>query len=234
MDQARTLRQLLGQTLTTIHPILGSLGSPTVGKLARQIMLEHAQAGDDTLLFDASPQPARPQDLLQFFQGRAHLEDLVFCVGEHLHMVPAAQGLRALMQHPEQAPVLLQNLHRLPLTCDRMYATLSPKAWALASRFAPSGDWIWLVQPTRQSVTTTFQSIRQAAAVCKDAQHRIIVEGGRGADEADHVYASLLETTLGLLSKPLQYCGHIPTPDSQQALARVAKALCAAEAVALS
>jgi len=233
MDQARTLRKLLGQAQAVIHPILGDLNSPYVGRLAQQVLLQHAAQGDNSLLFDAAPPLTPRYDLIDFFQGRRSLEDLVHSLDEHRHVVPATKGLSALMMHPAEAPALLNKLHRLPVTTDKLYATLSARAWELACRFAPADDWLWLVSPTSQSVTDTFQAIRRACGICQQAQHRIIVVGGRNADEADHVYASLLDTTLGFLGKPLQYCGHIPSPQAHAALQRVARNVCALESVAV-
>jgi len=238
MDQARTLRHLLGRSQQAIHPILGDFQSGFVSRIARQVLAQHARQKQTALLFDAVPktdeQARQHPDLIEFFSGRKSLEDLVRCASPQECRVPSSLGLNALMHHPHEAASLLSKLHRLPVTCDKLYATLPTKAWELASRFAPYSDWFWLVQPTTASVTCTFQAIRRASGVCSEAQHRIIVVGGKGSDEADHVYASLLDTSMPFLTRPLQYCGFIPKTQAEEALVRVAKAMCTSEPVAMA
>jgi len=235
MDQARTLRHMLGQSQQTIHPILGDLKSGFLQFMSRHVLAQHALQGETALLFDGVPaQQGKVVDLIEFFKGRKSLEDLVLTASQYECVVPAAQGLSALVHHPHEAAHLLKKLHRLPLTCDRLYASLPVKAWELASHFAPQSDWFWLVEPTRESVTAVFHAIRRASGVCAGAQHRIIVVGGKGPDEADHVYASLLETSMSFLQKPLQYCGYLPSLHAEDAASRVAKAVCVSEPMAVA
>ncbi|MCQ8897374.1 hypothetical protein NQT62_13110 [Limnobacter humi] len=252
MDQATTLRKLLGQTRPVITPILGDMGFDYAACLARFILERHARQHQNALVFDASVAglrqllPAdRRQDVIEFFKGRLNLEDQVVELADGQYLSPAMHGLSALAHNVDQVDVLLSRLHRLPVTCDRHFATLPYESWKLAAKLAPSSDWYWVVQPTANSVTRVFQAIRNTCGVDQNIHHRVIVAGVKGTDEADHVFANLLETTSGFLSQPLQYAGHLPALALGQPLSmmgremmtagrRVAKLVCALEEHALA
>lgn len=58
-------------------------------------------------------------------------------------------------------------------------------------------------------------------------RHRVIVAGVKHTDEADHVFANLLESTLRFLVNPLQYAGHLPALHPGKALNQVSKEMMA-------
>ena len=103
MDQANTLRHLLGQQHAVIHPILGDMGSDYAACLGRFVLEQQAQRDRVTALFDGSsegllqllPQGAR-HDLIEFFNGKLNLEDQVVQLGDRQYLVPAKLGLQAL------------------------------------------------------------------------------------------------------------------------------------------
>lgn len=247
MDQAKTLRKLLGQARPVITPILGDLQQDYAACLGRFILEQQARLGANSLLLDGSERglnalvEAGPQqDLLGFLQGRRNLEDLTTLLAKQQYLVPARLGLSALGKAPAQAQMLLGKLHRLPVTCDHLYATLDYTAHALAHAFSEEGEWLWIVQPTAQSVTQVYSAIRSSGGVSEFVQHRVIVAGVRSVSEADHVFANLQDTTARFLGKPLQYGGHLPILKANQPLSeagremiaagrRVAKAVCTAE-----
>lgn len=248
MDQAKTLRRMLGVDRPLMTPIFGDLQEVYAVCIARLVLEQHAQHHNTALLFDASehglkmlyPKSQAVPDLLTFFQGRNNLEDLVMPLAERQYWVPAHEGLLALSKKPQQADVLLGNLHRLPVSCDYFYATLSYEAWTLAERLAPASEWFWVVQPTAHSVTQVFQGIRHSSGVDENCQHRVIVAGVKNTDEADHVFSNLLDSTMRFVAKPLQYAGHLPVMGAGKALdqisremiragRRVAKLICSLE-----
>ena len=232
MDQAKTLRHLLGQQKATIHPILGDLEYNYAACLGRFILEQQAAQSHTAILFDGSANglvqliaDASRKDLLLFFQGQANLEDQVAILAEGQYLVPSAKGLSALADQPEQSRVLLGKLHRLPVTADMLYATLPYEATRLASAFLPEGDWFWVIQPTASSVTRAFQGLRSSKGVGENIQHRVIVAGVRNANEADHVFANLLETTTPFLNKPLQYAGHMPALELKKPLSQISQGM---------
>lgn len=235
MDQADTLRHLLGQKQATIYPILGDMGVDYAACLGRFVLEQQARQGRMAVLFDGSNQglqpllpPASRSDLIDFFSRKHNLEDLVVQLADGQYLVAANQGLQALAQKPEQSAALLGKLHRMPVSCDRHYATLPYEAVSLARAFAPADDWIWVVQPTARSVTRAFQAIRSSKGVDENIRHRVIVAGVKDTDEADHVFANLLESTAKYLANPLQYAGHLPALHSGKALNQVGREMIAA------
>lgn len=248
MDQAKTLRQMLGTDRPLVTPIFGDLQADYAVCVARLVLEQHAQHQNTALLFDGSIHGLNAlcagsglqHDLMAFFRGRKNLEDLVLRLADRQYWVPAQEGLLGLSKKPQQADVLLGNFHRLPVSCDYFYATLPYDAWKLAGHLAPDSEWFWVVQPTAHSVTQVFQSIRHSSGVDENCQHRVIVAGVKNTDEADHVFSNLLDTTMRFLVKPLQYAGHLPMlaagkPLNQisremiRAGRRVAKLICSLE-----
>ena len=235
MDQAKTLRHLLGRKAATIHPILGDMGSDYAACLARFVLEQQARSDRAAVLFDGSvaglpqllPSHARI-DLIEFFNGKLNLEDQVIELAESQYLVVARIGLEALAKKPAQSLALLGKLHRMPVSCDRFYATLPYEAVQLAKAFSPQDDWYWVVQPTARSVTRAFQAIRSSKGVDENIRHRVIVAGVRSTDEADHVFANLLESTSSFLVNPLQYAGHLPALSSGKALNQVGREMIAA------
>lgn len=225
MDQARTLRNLLNPTEQRIIPIIGTHGTLWHDLLCTSLFNYHARQGLVTLVFDGgilfdNPKPG--SDLLAFLMGRANLEDLVISPNSEQHLLPSAKGFKYLQGNPALAFSILNRLHRLPVTCDRMYATVGLSQVASMSQLNATGDWFWLVEPKAQSVTDVFRAIKGLSCGFSQVQHKVIVAGTSDADEADHVYTSLLETTT-FLTRALQYCGYLPHPDSKGgSLAKVA------------
>ncbi|HEX4917754.1 MAG TPA: hypothetical protein VFV43_07650 [Limnobacter sp.] len=252
MDQANTLRKLLGQNRTCIVPVMGDMKMDYAACLMRLVLEHQACLKHTSVLFDGSNQGlphamavSGRVDLLNFFNGQASLEDLVLQLDEGQYLVPANLGLQALTQRPSWAGALLGNLHRLPVTADRFYATLPYEAVALAHGLCPDEAWHWVVHPTSSSVTRVFQAIRTSKEVDQNIRHRVIVAGVKNAEEADHVFSNLLESTAGFMAQPLQYAGHLPMlvpgrPLNQvgremiAAGRRIAKAICSLEEHALA
>ena len=252
MDQAKTLRHLLGQQAKTIHPILGDMGADYAACVGRFVLEQQARQDRAAVLFDGSVQglgqllvSSRNSDLIEFLNGKGSLEDQVVKLAEHQYLVVAHQGLSALVENASAADALLGKLHRMPVSCDRFYATLPYHGVALASAFSPHDEWYWVVQPTARSVTAAFQAIRSTRTNSENTQHRVIVAGVKNTDEADHVFANLLESTARYLGKPLQYAGHLPALVSGRALnqvsremivagRRIAKAICSFDEYALA
>lgn len=235
MDQANTLRHLLGQKIATIHPILGDMAADYAACIGRFVLEQQAQQGRVAALFDGSNgglqqllPPGSRSDLIDFFNQKLNLEDQVVQLAEGQYLIAAGKGLHALAQKPAQSAALLGKLHRMPVSCDRYYATLPYEAVALARSFCPREDWYWVVQPTARSVIRAFQAIRTSKGVDENIHHRVIVAGVKDTDEADHVFANLLESTSHLLANPLQYAGHLPALHSGKALNQVGREMIAA------
>lgn len=244
MDQANTLRQLLGQRRAVIHPILGDMASDYAACIGRFVLEQQARHDRTAVLFEGSKRGLLQlsingvqSDLVEFLHGRISLEDQVMQLADNQYVVAASKGLQVLVQKPEKASLLLNKLHRMPVSCDRYYATLPYDAVALAHAFSPCDEWSWVVQPTVKSVTRTFQAIRSSNAINENIHHRVIVAGVKNTDEADHVFANLLESSSSFLAYPLQYAGHLPALLANKALnhvswemiaagRRIAKAIC--------
>ncbi|HEX4880426.1 MAG TPA: hypothetical protein VFV39_11310 [Limnobacter sp.] len=230
MDQANTLRKLLGQGRTHIAPVMGDMKLDYAACLMRLVLEHQASLGHVAVVFDGSHlglanalgNPSR-LDLLNFFNGHASLEDVVLQLGERQYLVPATLGLQALTQRPAWARALLGNLHRLPVTADRFYATLPYEAVTLAQGLSAGETWYWVVHPTASSVTRVFQALRTSKEVDQNIRHRVIVAGVKNADEADHVFANLLESTSGFWSQALQYAGHMPALSAGRPLSQVSR-----------
>lgn len=252
MDQAKTLRHLLGRQGATIHPIMGDMACDYAACLSRFVLEQQARQGREAVVFDGSsaglaqllPVHHRP-DLIEFFEGRRNLEDQVLELAAGQYLVVAANGLAALARKPKQATALLGKLHRMPVNCDRLYATLPYEAVSLARAFSPHDDWYWVVQPTAQSVTRAYRGLQSSKGGDENIHHRVIVAGVRNTDEADHVFANLLESTSHFMASPLQYAGHLPALQAGRALnlvgremiaagRRIAKAICSFDEHALA
>ncbi|MFP5483669.1 MAG: hypothetical protein ACLGGW_10385, partial [Gammaproteobacteria bacterium] len=54
MDQAKTLRHLLGRKAAIVHPILGDMGSDYAACLARFVLEQQARSDRAAVLFDGS------------------------------------------------------------------------------------------------------------------------------------------------------------------------------------
>ncbi|MCR2746428.1 hypothetical protein [Limnobacter parvus] len=235
MDQADTLRHLLGQKRATINPILGDMGADYAACLGRFVLEQQARQGRVAALFDGSnsglqellPEGSR-KDLIDFFSRKYNLEDQAVQLAEGQYLVAASYGLQALAEKPAQSSALLDKLHRMPASCDRHYATLPYEAVTLAKAFCPMDDWVWVIQPTARSVTRAFQAIRSSKGLDENIRHRVIVAGVKDADEADHVFANLLESTTKYVANPLQYAGHLPALHSGKALNQVGREMIAA------
>ena len=252
MDQAKTLRHMLGRKHATVNPIMGDMACDYSACLGRFVLEQQARQNHAAVLFDGSTSgllqllPRGSQtDLIEFLNGKSNLEDQVVELAKNQYMVVAGKGLHALSQNPVQAKALLGKLHRMPVSCDRYYVTLPYEAVALAQAFSPRDEWYWVVQPTAKSVTRAFQAIRTSKGVDENIQHRVIVAGVKDANEADHVFANLSESTSCLLVNPLQYAGHLPVLSSDKALnqvsremiaagRRIAKAICSFDEYALA
>lgn len=248
MDQANTLRALLKQSTPSMTPILGDLSSPYFSLLCRGMLSELGNKRQRVVLFDAGvlsqlTGQARG-DLADAMMGKRGLEDLAMALDEYRYLVPSMRGLAALAKQEIKTTALFKHLTRLPVTADCLLVSLPTGAWKLASDLGKGHAWTWVVEPSRQSVTQTFQSLRHLRGDNSGVNHRIIVAGAKSAGEADEVFSSLLEVCGQHLESPLQYGGHLPKLDSKQtahlpntarvAVSRVAKALCASNDLAFA
>ena len=252
MDQAKTLRHLLGRPSVTVNPIIGDMEFNYAACVGRFLLEQQARLNRAAVLFDGSADGLLQliandsrYDLIDFFNRKTNLEDQVLELAKNQYLVPAAQGLDVLSKNPAQAALLLNNLSRLPVSCDHHYVTLPYEAVALAQAFSPRDEWYWVVQPTAKSVTRAFQAIRTSKGLDETIQHRVIVAGVKSVNEAGCVFANLSESTSSLLANPLQYVGYLPALLPGNPLShvgremiaagrRIAKAICSFDAYALT
>jgi MinD-like ATPase involved in chromosome partitioning or flagellar assembly len=247
MDQAKTLRHLLRQPQVSIRPIFGDVTVDYSACMARFIQEQLDGLGHTSVIVDTSTRglnqlvpPRSRVDMAEFLLRRAPLEDQVIEMQQGQWLLPARKGLDVMMREPSAARGWLDQWHRMPATLDEVLITLPYEGVAVASALGVHQDCCWLIQPTAESVTRAFHALRTASGVDTATRHRVIVAGVKHTDEADHVFANLLESTTGFLVEPLQYAGHLPALKPGQPLSemsrdmlaagrRVAKTLCALE-----
>lgn len=242
MDQAGTLRTLLGQTKHNIEPIMADVGSVYLRPLCQALLKHNAKSEVGSLIFDGGfliRDPSRQHDLMRVLENRANLEDISRALLPNQYLVQAVQAFSYLTSDIQAMSGLEKKMHRLPGTCDNLYATLTQSQAILATRFAKRGSCFWVVEPTSKSVTETFKAIRYSIKQADHLQHRIIVVGVSDVVQADEVFSKFQEVISHDDSSTLQYCGHVPklTPGgvdhkATQALERVVKVMSGASQLA--
>lgn len=235
MDQAGTLRALLGQTKYNIEPIIADVGSIYLRPLCQALLKYNARVELGSLIFDGGflvREPSRQRDLMRVLENRASLEDISKALLPNQYLVQAVQAFSYLTSHSHAMSGFEKKMHRLPGHCDNLYATLSQSQVVLATRFAKKGSCYWLVEPTSKSVTGTFRAIRYSIKRADHLQHRIIVVGVSEVAQADEVFARFQEVISKDDSSTLQYCGHVPKliageidHKASQAMERVVKVM---------
>lgn len=227
MDQAESLRSLLGQAQFNIEPILADVGSSYLKPLCQALLKQHAKSGSGSLIFDGGflvADPQRKHDLLTVLENRVSLEDIAKPLLPNQFLVQAIQAFAGLSASLESVKLFEKKMHRLPGTCDFLYATLAKPQIALAERLAKNKACFWLVEPTSKSVTETFKAIRYSERLENAMKHRIIVVGSSSVQQADDVFASLQDVLPGSDSTALQYCGHVPKLENGKITSKVTQA----------
>ncbi|MDX1668844.1 MAG: hypothetical protein R3194_05470 [Limnobacter sp.] len=227
MDQAESLRSLLGQAQYQIEPILADVGSSYLKPLCQALLKHHARRDAGSLIFDGGflvAEPQRKLDLMSVLENRSSLEDIAKPLLPNQFLVQAIQAFAGLSSNLDAVSLFEQKMHRLPGTCDFIYATLAKPQVALAERLAKSSACFWLVEPTSKSVTETFKAIRYSDCQEKAMKHRIIVVGAASVQQADDVFASLQDVLPGSDTSALQYCGHVPKLETGKNNSKVTQA----------
>lgn len=227
MDQANTLRNLLGRRTPVLQPVIGLAGRPDTALLAAALVDEAVAEGGGGLVIDAGRDTLveafnlkKRWDLCHYLSGDVAAESVLLSWGEHRHLVPAARG----MQQLGISQVLNRNrLQKLLLPFaqagDEMYVAISHEQVGTASSLcADATQWLWLVEPNRTSVTECYKALTQIGAACGNMTHRVLVCRARSAGEADDVFAELEQVTRRHLAQPLEYAGQYRGPSCVRAL----------------
>lgn len=221
---------------------MADVGSLYLRPLCQALLKHNAKAELGSLIFDGGfliRDPSRQHDLMRVLENKASLEDISRTLLPNQYLVQAVQAFSYLAADKRAISGLEQRLHRLPDSCDNLYATLTQAQASLATQFAKRGSCYWLVEPTSKSVTETFKAIRYSIRQVDHLQHRIIVVGVSDVVQADEVFSKFQEVISQDDSSTLQYCGHVPklTPrgvdhKASQALERVVKVMSGASQLA--
>ncbi len=236
MDQANTLRHLLGARHQAISPIIsdatGMAGSLVAGYFAEAL----ARSGLSSVVLDGAKQGIAHDrglrvkfELAHVLAGDVNLEDVCLNAGSRQWVVPSYRGFQSMQQSLYLAQAFAQHLHRLPVTADVILASIPTQAIDAAIELSqPDSDWFWVVAPKAQSVTAVYSGLKHVANRYPDVQHRLIVAGTSDYHEADHVFANLVDASRRFLHLPLEYAGFMPatkTPEQRHAGKRVATAM---------
>lgn len=216
MDQAKTLRQLLGQAPWCLQPVLGDADCLEVSLLAAQLLDLAAEQGSGGLVIDGSRDVLvehlnlkKRYELHHYLSGDVGSEAVVLQWSAHAAVLPAHRGLSALSgQQVVNRHRLGQLLSRHLNACDEVYLSLGFSQWSLAADLAlDAPQWLWVVQPNRTSVTECYKAMRHAASRCGNIAHRVWISQARSVAQADEVFAELEQATQRFFAQPLDYLG---------------------------
>ena len=238
MDQANTLRHLLGQRSGVVQPVICDATDNSGIGVCHFFTQAVAQAGLSILMLDGSRQGLSQMrqvrtkyELSHVLAGDVSLEHVCQSMGGNQWLLPAKRGMQAIQDKPRTAPQFLQNLHRLPVNPDVMSAFVSIKVLDAAMALnGGTGTWYWIVSPTSQSVTSVYAGLKYIATRLPDIEHRLIVTDVEDCAQADHVFSNLTDACYKFLEAPLDYAGFLPEnnrPDFHEAGKRVAAAMMA-------
>lgn len=226
-DQANTLRNLLGQPSRVLQPVIGTAGMPYASFLAAALLDEaHAEGGGGLLLdggrdalVDAFHLKKR-YELAHYLSGDVDMQSVLLSWADRRQLLPATRGLAQLgasqVMHRQRLAALLTQAVG---ACDDVYVALSHSQAALAlSLCGDAPQWLWLVEPSRVSVTECYKAMSLTGRACGNIVHRVVVCDARNGAQADDVFAELQQATHRLFAKPLEYAGQYRGPSCARAL----------------
>lgn len=227
MDQAKTLRTLLGQPVRCLQPVIGDAGAPDASLLAAALVEESVSEGFGGLVIDASRDVLveklglkKRYELAHFLSGDVPGEAVLLPWGEGRCVLPATRGLHQLgaaqvLNRRRLADLLGRTLG----VADDVYVSLSHAQAGLAQSLCGDAPvWVWLLQPSRTSVTECYKAMSLIGPGCGNIVHRVLVSRARSVAEADDVFAELQWATRHVFSQPLDYAGQYRGPSCARAL----------------
>lgn len=227
MDQADTLRNLLGRKTPVLQPVMGLAGRPEASLLAAALVDEAALEGSGGVVLDTSRDALveafnlkKRWDLCHYLSGDVSAQSLLLSWAQHRHLVPSARGIHQVgIGQVFNRSRLQKLLSGFAENGHEMYVTLAYEQSGMAlSLCADAPQWLWLVEPSRASVTECYKALTQIGPVCGNMVHRVLVCRARGAGEADDVFAELEQATRHQLAQPLEYAGQYRGPSCARTL----------------
>ena len=222
MDQAKTLRRLLGQRKTAVHSVFCDVANGHGAELASLFLEGAAAGGTNTVLIDGERNGVSKLRALRVkyemdhvLSGAVSLEDVCLPTGPFQWVIPAYRGIKTMQVQLRLAHQFLQSLHRLPVTPDLLAACVTADSLQVAVELcAHAGYWYWVVEPTSQSVTTVYAGLKEISAQYPDITHYLLVVEAADCHEADHVFSNLTDVSRKFLETPLEYAGFLPSKKS--------------------
>lgn len=227
MDQANTLRNLLGRKAPVLQPVMGLAGRPEASLLAAALVDEAAAEGLGGVVLDSGRDTLveafnlkKRWDLCHYLSGDVSAQSLLLGWGENRHLVPCARGIQQVgVGQVFNRDRLQKLLSGFAENGHEMYVTLGYEQAGIALTLcADAPQWLWLVEPSRASVTECYKALTHMSPVCGNMTHRVLVCRARNAGEADEVFSELEQATRQRLAQPLEYAGQYRGPSCARAL----------------
>lgn len=227
MDQADTLRHLLKKPALHLVPVIGDVGRPDASHLAAALVEDHVAEGDRGLVVDASRDVLveafglkKRYELTHYLNGDVPSQAVVLHWSERCALLPATRGLfqlgAAQRMHRQRFAALLQQQCEAG---DGVYVAMAhPQAALALSLCADAPEWVWLVEPSRASVTECYKAMAQIGPGCGTIRHRVLVSRAQRVSQADDVFAELEHATRRFFSQPLEYAGQYRGPSCARRL----------------
>lgn len=216
MDQADTLRNLLGQPALCLQPVIGDAGRPEASLLAAALAEEAALEGFGGLVIDGSRDVLveslglkKRYELAHYLSGDVNEEQVVLSWGQNRRLLPATRGIQQLGAGQVLYRRRFSDLFARTLGAgDDVYLSLSHAQAGIALSLCGNAPaWVWLVEPSRTSVTECYKAMSQTGPRCGNIVHRVMVSRAQRASQADDVFAELQAATRHLFAQPLEYAG---------------------------
>ncbi|MCE2680954.1 MAG: hypothetical protein LW629_11045 [Burkholderiales bacterium] len=226
MDQANTLRNLLGTKGWPIVPVMGDMNRDDASLLAAFMVDAAAEEGNGGAVVDCARYGLVHQlklkmryDLSNCLNGDLPPEAVALGWGDRRVCLPSNRGLELLACTPLYRQRLLHALSGLLNACDEVYVTLPFSHVEVACELSTQAPhWLWIVEPNSHSVTQCYKAMRHAALRCGKIAQRVLVARVKTASEADNVFAELEHATRHFFSGALEYAGQLSGPQVALAL----------------
>lgn len=240
MDQASTLRMIARQVangrpmqILSVTSGKGGVGKTSLtcniaarfGQLGRRVLLIDADLGlaNVDILFGVSPRAT----LEQFFLGAHGLRDLLVEARENVTVLPAASGVKELVDlRPDQIQMLQSALDELDRDFDVLLVDTAAGIGSNVMHFnAAAQDVVVVVTPEPTSMADAYALMKVMGRDHAVKRFHLLVNQARGPKDGRNVYRRLTGVADQFnLDIAIEYLGQIPH-DEQVSRAIVERAL---------